>query len=265
MRGFNFEKNLEHQSQAVKSTVGVFNGVEIIKPQGINKEFINPMFDTMANLKYVQNIGGLQEQNSIERKVKGKSNIIDIMMETGTGKTFTYTKTIFELNKNFGIFKFVVVVPTLSIKAGTINFLQSDSAREHFKEQYGKTLKLHIVESKKGGKNKKSYMPPAVSSFVNAGSFEKNKIQVLIINAGMINSKTMQQKFDRTLFDKFSIPFDAISATKSFMIIDEPHKFGTNKTTWQNIQKMNPQFIIRYGATFPEKEIKEKNVLWTIG
>jgi len=234
--------------------------VEIEKPQGINKEFVNPVFNTRANLKYVQNIGGLQEQNSIERKVKGKSNIIDIMMETGTGKTYTYTKTIFELNKLYGIFKFIIVVPTLPIKAGTINFLNSESAREHFKEQYGKTLKLHIVESKKDGKNKKSYMPPAVNSFVNAGSFEKNKIQVLIINAGMINSKTMAIKFDKTLFDKFSVPFDAIVATRPFMIIDEPHKFAKENTSWQNIQKMTPQFIIRYGATFKENE----NLIYTL-
>jgi type III restriction enzyme len=254
MAGFNFEKNLEHQSQAVKSTIGVFNCVEIVKPQGVNREFINPVFNTTADFKYVHNIGDLQEQNSIERKVKGKSNIIDIMMETGTGKTYTYTKTIFELNKLYGIFKFIIVVPTLPIKAGTIDFLNSDSAREHFKEQYGKTLKLHIVESKKGGKNKKSYMPPAVNSFVNAGSFEKNKIQVMIINAGMINSKTMQQKFDRTLLDNHTIPFEAISSVRPFMIIDEPHKFAKENTSWQNIQKMNPQFIIRYGATFKENE-----------
>lgn len=100
---------------------------------------------------------------------------------------------MFELNKLYGIFKFVIVVPTLSIKAGTIDFLKSDSSREHFKEQYGKTLNLHIVESQKGGKNKKSYLPPAVNSFVNSGTFEKNHIQVLIINAGMINSETMQK------------------------------------------------------------------------
>jgi len=264
MTGFNFEKNLGHQSQAVKSTVGVFNDVEITKPQGIEKEFTNPVLNKDANFKYVQNIGGLQEQNSIERNAKGQSNIIDIMMETGTGKTYTYTKTIFELNKLYEIFKFVIVVPTLPIKAGTIDFLNSDSAREHFKEQYGKTIKLHIVESKKGGKNKKSCMPPAVNSFVNAGSFEKNKIQVLIINAGMINSETMQKQFDSNLFDKYFIPFDAISATKPFMIIDEPHKFAKENTSWQNIQKMNPQFIIRYGATFPEKEIKRKNELGKI-
>jgi type III restriction enzyme len=254
MAGFNFEKNLEHQEQAVKSTVGVFDSVEIIKPEGIQKECINPSFNKNASFKYVQNIGNLQEQNSIERSVKGKSNIIDIAMETGTGKTYTYTKTIFELNKLYGIFKFVVVVPTLPIKAGTIDFLKSDSAREHFKEQYGKTIKLHIVESKNGRKNKKSYMPSAVNSFVNSGNFEKNKIQVLIINAGMINSKTMQEKFDRTLLDNHTVPFDAISATNPFMIIDEPHKFDKVNKTWENLQKMNPHFIIRYGATFKEND-----------
>ncbi len=260
MAGFNFEKNLSHQTQAVKSILGVFDDVEIIKSTGVNKEFINSHFDKDASFKYVNNIGSLQEQNNIERNVKGKSNIIDIMMETGTGKTYTYTKTIFELNKQYGIFKFIVVVPTLPIKAGTIDFLKSESAREHFKEQYGKTIKLHIIESKKGGKNKKSYIPQAVSSFVNAGSYEKNKIQVLIINTGMINSKTMQQKFDTNLFDKYSVPFNAIASTKAFMIIDEPHKFAKENTSWQNIQKMNPQFIIRYGATFKEYE----NLVYTL-
>ncbi len=143
---------------AVRSTVSVFDGVEVIKSQGIQKEFSNPYFDKDFNFKYVQNIGNIQEQNGIERYVKGQSNIIDVMMETGTGKTYVYTKTIFELNKLYDIFKFVIVVPTLPIKAGTIDFLTSDSAREHFKELYGKTIKLHIVESKNGSKSKKSYI-----------------------------------------------------------------------------------------------------------
>ena len=79
----------------------------------------------------------------------------------------------------------------------------------------------------------------------------------MVINAGMINSKTMQEKFDRALLDNHTIPFEAISSVKPFMIIDEPHKFAKENTSWQNIQKMNPQFIIRYGATFPEKEISD--------
>ena len=261
MKGFNFEKNLNHQSHAVESSIAVFENISLVQPTEADKNYINPAFDFLSDWTYPQNLRAVQDSNGIDEKIKRNSNIIDIMMETGTGKTYTYTKTIFELNKNFGIFKFIVVVPTLSIKAGTIDFLKSDSSREHFKEQYGKTLHLHIVESLKNNKSKKSFIPPAVTSFVTAGNFEKNSIQVMIINAGMINSETMQKSFDKRLFDKYTVPFDAVGATKPFMIIDEPHKFGTSNTTWENIQKMKPQFILRYGATFPDRDVKQKNHL----
>ncbi|MBS0647566.1 MAG: type III restriction-modification system endonuclease, partial [Verrucomicrobia bacterium] len=260
MKGFNFEKNLNHQSHAVDSTIAVFENISLVQPTEADKNYINPAFDFLSDWAYPQNLRAVQESNGIDEKIKRNSNIIDIMMETGTGKTYTYTKTIFELNKNYGIFKFIVVVPTLSIKAGTIDFLKSDSSREHFKEQYGKTLHLHIVESQKNSKSKKSFIPPAVTSFVNAGTFEKNSIQVMIINAGMINSETMQKSFDKGLFDKYTVPFDAIGATKPFMIIDEPHKFGQGNKTWENIQKMKPQFILRYGATFQGYE----NLIYTL-
>jgi type III restriction enzyme len=260
MKGFNFEKNLNHQSHAVESSIAVFENISIVQPIEADKNFINPAFDYTTERTYPQNIRAVQEDNGVNEEIKRNSNIIDIMMETGTGKTYTYTKTIFELNKNFGIFKFIVVVPTLSIKAGTIDFLKSDSSREHFKEQYGKTLHLHIVESQKNSKSKKSFLPPSVTSFVNAGNFEKNSIQVMIINAGMINSETMQKSFDKGLFDKYTVPFDAVGATKPFMIIDEPHKFGTSTKTWENIQKMKPQFILRYGATFQGYE----NLIYTL-
>jgi len=261
MKGFNFEKNLNHQSHAVDSTIGVFQDISLVQPTESEKNYINPTFDFQTGNTYPNNIRTIRENNGgISERIKRDSNIIDIMMETGTGKTYTYTKTIFELNKQYGIFKFIVVVPTLSIKAGTIDFLKSDSSREHFKEQYGKTLHLHVVESLKNGKSKKSYIPPAVTSFVNSGNFEKNSIQVMIINAGMINSETMQKSFDKGLFDKYTVPFDAIGATKPFMIIDEPHKFGTGNKTWENIQKMKPQFILRYGATFQGYE----NLIYTL-
>jgi type III restriction enzyme len=261
MKGFNFEKNLNHQTHAVDSTIGVFQDISLIQPTETDKNYINPAFDFQTGNTYPNNIRTIKENNGgISEKIKRDSNIIDIMMETGTGKTYTYTKTIFELNKQYGIFKFIVVVPTLSIKAGTIDFLKSDSSREHFKEQYGKTLHLHVVESLKNGKSKKSYIPQAVTSFVNSGNFEKNSIQGLIINAGMINSDTMQKSFDKGLFDKYTVPFDAIGATKPFLIIDEPHKFGTGNKTWENIQKMKPQFILRYGATFQGYE----NLIYTL-
>jgi type III restriction enzyme len=260
MKGFNFEKNLNHQSHAVDSTIAVFENINLVQPTEADRNYINLAFDYSTDRAYPQNIRTVQESNGIDEKIKRNSNIIDIMMETGTGKTYTYTKTIFELNKHYGTFKFIVVVPTLSIKAGTIDFLKSDSSREHFKEQYGKTLHLHIVESKKNNKSKKSFIPPAVASFVNAGNFEKSSIQVMIINAGMINSETMQKSFDKGLFDKYTVPFDAIGATKPIMIIDEPHKFVQGNKTWENIQKMKPQFILRYGATFQGYE----NLIYTL-
>lgn len=257
MSGFNLEENLSHQSQAVDSTISIFEHLPIEESSGPHKNCINPILDKNAK-QYISNIVNTQKYNSIGDVYQNNvtrhrdSNIIDIMMETGTGKTYTYAKTIFELNKTFAIFKFVVVVPTLSIKAGTIDFLKSESSREHFKKEYSKTIKLHIVESKKGTKGKKSYMPPAVNSFVSAGDFDKNSIQVMVINAGMINSDTMQKSLDKGLFDKYTVPFEGIAATNPFLIIDEPHKFGQGSKTWENMNKMNPQFILRYGATFQE-------------
>lgn len=261
MKGFNFEKNLSHQSHAVESTIAVFEDINLVQPSEVDKNYINPTFDFLSDWAYPDNLRKVRERNGVtDEKINRNSNIIDIMMETGTGKTYTYTKTIFELNKNYGIFKFIVVVPTLSIKAGTIDFLKSESSREHFKEQYGKTLQLHIVESQKNNRSKKSYIPLAVSTFVNAGKFDKNSIQVMIINAGMINSDTMQKSFDVGLFDKYTVPFDAIATTHSFIIVDEPHKFSQGNKTWENIQKMKPQFILRYGATFQEYE----NLIYTL-
>ncbi|MDH4263407.1 MAG: type III restriction-modification system endonuclease [Spirochaetia bacterium] len=252
MAGFHFEKNLQHQTRAVESTVSVFENIDIIQPAGIEKLCVNPLFEISTNTTYARNILNIQQLSGIAPSIKRESNIIDIMMETGTGKTYTYTKTIFEMNRQFGIFKFIIIVPTLSIKAGTIDFLKSENAREHFKEQYHKTLQLHIVESQKNNKSKKSFIPSAIANFVNSGSFEKNSIQVLLINAGMINSETLQKSFDTGLFDKYTVPFEAIKAVKPVVIIDEPHKFSQANKTWENIQKINPQIIFRYGATFPE-------------
>lgn len=261
-KGFVFERNLPHQIKAVESIVKVFENLPIKTDNNIYSNFINPILDKDSRFAtYKSNIKQLQQKNNIAFDVKPTfSNVIDIMMETGTGKTYTYTKAIFELNKHYGIFKFIIVVPTLSIKAGTKNFLKSDSAREHFKEEYNKTITLHIVESQKSNKNKKNYMPSSISEFVKADKNDKDTIHVLLINAGMLNSDTMQKDFDRTLFDKYTKPIEALAATKPFVIIDEPHRFSKENKTWKNIQALKPQYIIRFGATFKEYE----NLIYTL-
>ena len=149
---FNFEKNLPHQEKAIQSVMNVFENIESIPCKEVDKHYINPEFDFLKNKVYYNNLETIYQNNNINESIKKESNILDIMMETGTGKTYTYTKTIFELNKVYGIFKFIIVVPTLSIKAGTINFLKSESSREHFKEQYEKTIRLHIIDSQKNNK-----------------------------------------------------------------------------------------------------------------
>jgi len=262
-REFVFERNLPHQTKAVESIIKVFENLPIKVPSGAFSNFVNPTLDNKEDSEtYNRNISELQKENNVAFDMKPTfNNIIDVMMETGTGKTYTYTKAMFELNKHYGIFKFIILVPTLSIKAGTKNFLKSDSAREHFKEQYGKTITLHIVESQTGRNNKKNYMPTSISEFVRVDKNDKDSIQVLLINAGMLNSDTMKKNFDRTLFDKYTKPIDALAATNSFVIIDEPHRFAQENKTWENIEALKPQYIIRFGATFPEKEIKIKNSL----
>ena len=253
MAGLNFEKNLEHQVRAVESVLGVFNNLEMHKVSDVVLSHVANPKVVLQRDRFSSNIRKMQQENGIEPNLSNKSEILDISMETGTGKTYTYAKMMFELHKNFNFSKFIVVVPTLSIKAGTMNFLKSTSAKEHFRDTYDSEIKTYLVESKKGAKkNKKSSIPQAIKQFVEAQNSSKI-IHVLVINAGMINSDTMSKAVDTTLFDKYNNPFDAIASISPFVIIDEPHKFAQGNKTWDNIQKFNAQMIFRYGATFDEK------------
>lgn len=256
MAGFNFEQDLPHQTQAVESIINVFKGLGIKQESNaIMRKVCNPEME-IQNLSYAKNIDEIQKYQGIFktdcRILNMKSNVLDVSMETGTGKTYAYTKGMFELHRSYGIWKFIVVVPTLSIKAGTISFLRSPATKAHFKDIYHKTLKVHVVESQKSkGKGKKSYMPQAATEFVEASHAET--INVLVINAGMINSPTMKMVFDRQLFDSYDTPFSALASVKPFTIIDEPHKFPKGKVTWDNIQLLGSQSVIRFGATFDDK------------
>lgn len=253
MAGFNFERDLAHQRRAVESILGVFDSLDI--SHSVDKTiqpFINPKVD-IGSIRYGMNISHMQEQNDIDKKHRTNSNIIDISMETGTGKTYTYTKMMFELHKMLNFSKFIIVVPTLSIKAGTMNFLRSESAKEHFRDAYGSEIKTYLVESKKGAKkNKKNFMPQPIREFVEAHN-NPNTIHVLVINAGMINSDTMTKGVDASLFDRYNTPFSALASTLPFTIIDEPHKFAQGNKTWENIQNFQSQMIFRFGATFDDK------------
>ncbi|RRO11071.1 type III restriction-modification system endonuclease [Pectobacterium aquaticum] len=253
-KGFTFEKHLPHQKIGVDAVLSMFIGAEIRLDSDQSVRLLaNPEIN-ITKQQLSSNIKAIHEFNDIEHSKKyynENSNVIDVSMETGTGKTYTYTKTMFELNKAFGINKFIIIVPTLSIKAGTVNFLKSEALRDHFRETE-REVKTYVVESKKSSKkNSKSYIPQAIHDFVEANNFNKKYIHVMVINSGMVNSPSMMEVYDRGLLDnRYNTPIEAISAVKPFIIIDEPHKFPKDRTTWNNIKQFNAQNIIRYGATF---------------
>lgn len=256
-KGFTFEKNLPHQKAGVDAVLSMFIGAEpqLDDDQSIrllaNPELVITKSQRRSNIKAIHEFNGIEHN---KEHYNENSNVIDVSMETGTGKTYTYTKTMFELNKAFGINKFIIIVPTLSIKAGTVNFLKSDALKEHFRETE-RELKTYVVESKKSSKKStKSFMPQAIHDFVEANNYNKKYIHVMVINSGMVTSPSMTEVYDRGLLDnKYNTPVEAISAVKPFIIIDEPHKFPEGGKTWDAINKFNAQNIIRYGATFNEK------------
>ena len=257
MAGFRFERDLAHQQFAVNAVMGVLDDVASMPNESpFEQALLNPVLDIGLD-QWVDNIMRVQARNGIDsRNMKYRDRdkrILDISMETGTGKTYTYTKTLFELNKHFGLHKFIVVVPSLSIKAGTVNFLRSEAAREHFRQDYGKDMRCHVLESKKGNRKGKTYMPPAVSQFVQAGHITQNTIDILVVNAGMLHSPTMNERFDVSIFEQLDTPISALQSVNAVTIVDEPHKFPVTGKFWQSVLALNSQLIIRYGATFNDE------------
>ncbi len=179
---------------------------------------------------------------------------IDIRMETGTGKTYVYTRAIFELHKRYGISKFIIIVPTLPIKAGAKSFLSEAYVSQHFADTLGYDAKIELsvvtpMKTKKG----KRYFPSSVRSYI--GGNLDDKIQVLLVNQALISSAKVlsRQDYDTSVLDFFR-PFDALRSTRPFVIIDEPHKFDKANITYKTIVKeLAPLCIIRFGATFPTK------------
>ena len=187
--------------------------------------------------------------------VKGRGNEntnIDIKMETGTGKTYVGVRSMYDLHQKYGLFKFIVVVPSPAIKEGWKNFIVADYAKQHFSQFYENTqINLNVINAG-DFKSKKGLLPANLVEFIEGDRLNSSTIQVLLINAGMLNSPSMKKNYSQTLLSGWTSPLEGLKATRPIVMIDEPHRFPRDKGNYKSITAVEPQMIIRFGATFPD-------------
>lgn len=267
---------LPHQEDFLKAIVKAFDGIRIFDSKD---PYSNPLID-LADEKIRENIEnlwqGYENLQAIPSKWRGSDDEnylgLDIRMETGTGKTYCYTRMMYELNQRYGFNKFIVLVPSTPIREGAKSFLSADYSKKHFSDLYpNKSLDLSVLEAQKRKSGRKNF-PYAVSEYVRGTNLQKNRFSVLLLSSGMLLSKATMSKddYDQTLMGNFTQPYRAIKATRPIVIIDEPHRFKKENKAYKTlIKEINPQCIIRFGATFPEKKkSKEKdfnNLIFNLG
>lgn len=250
-------KTQEYQTQATKRVIDIFKGqekgnrVDIIERKILDdgvfgkktqeiKRFSNKEI-SLSNEELLKNIQDTQKQDEllkISQNFKAGFNF-SIEMETGTGKTFVYTKTMFELHKNYGWNKFIIVVPSIAIREGVHKSL--DITSDYFKEFYGKKIRYFIYDTKNS------------SNLVNISSFaSSSEIEVIIMNyqAFATTSTESRKIYEKQDFMQSRRPIDVISGAKPILIIDEPQRLG--KTAEDKLKEFKALFTLRYSATHKE-------------
>ncbi|MFR0587890.1 DEAD/DEAH box helicase family protein [Bifidobacterium pseudolongum] len=209
-----------------------------------------PTSGLLENIQRIQKKQALKVSPSLYRHPLGAVSL-DVEMETGTGKTFVYTKTIFELNRRYGWNKFIVVVPSIAIREGVYSSFETTSDYFYMSgkdghDGYEKQLKYFVYSS---------------SNLTQLDTFAQSPdINVMIINMQAFNTSMKEggrSKESRIIYserDEFGSrrPIDVISATHPIIILDEPQKMG-GKATQEGIRRFNPLFTLHYSATHREK------------
>ena len=185
----------------------------------------------LENIKKIQFNNNLEQSKNIERRAGTTGYNITIEMETGTGKTFTYIKTMFELNQLYGWSKFIVVVPSIAIREGVYKSFQM--TEDYFMEMYKKRANYFIYNSKNLNK---------IDEFAR-----DNTINVMIINSQAFNADdtNINKKLDSFRSRR---PIDVIAKANPILIIDEPQSVE-GMATIEKLKKFNPLFTLRYSAT----------------
>lgn len=186
----------------------------------------------MANIKEIQSLGGIRESESLSHKFGAVD--LDVEMETGTGKTYVYIKSMFELNKRYGFSKFIVVVPSIAIREGVKKSFEM--TQDHFMDAYGKKARFFIYNSKKLDE---------IEQFSSSSA-----ISVMIINIQAFNARGADARRIYEELDDFQSrkPIDVISRNKPIIILDEPQKMGGDATQ-ESLQRFNPLFSMNFSAT----------------
>ena len=201
---------------------------------GFRNHPLVPGLNVLQNLQAVQRRNGLKPSSEA---LAGPGINLSIEMETGTGKTYTYVKTMYELNARYGWSKFIIVVPSVAIREGVFKSLQT--TQEHFAGEYGKKIRFFIYSSDR---------LTEVDRFASDSA-----INVMVINMQAFNSSKNQKIIDKKL-DTFRSrkPIDIIAQTNPILIIDEPQSVE-GKQTKESLKKFHPLFTLRYSATHKEK------------
>jgi len=249
----------QYQTDAVNSVVNIFAGqpysdrVSYVRDLGIVKKPANTqisMFDVLEpsedeaaigfeNARLVLTPGQLL-QNIRNMQAHLGACSLDVEMETGTGKTYVYIKTIFELNKRYGWSKFIVVVPSIAIREGVYKTFQI--TQDHFMEHYGKKARFFVYNSQ---------------NLTELDNFSASSgINVMIINIQAFNTSLKEDaksKEARRIYEKLDEfgsrrPIDVIKANRPILILDEPQKMGGDKTQ-KALANFNPLFCLNYSAT----------------
>ncbi|MGO3869702.1 MAG: type III restriction-modification system endonuclease [Alcaligenes sp.] len=251
-----FEPNLDYQMQAIEAVCDLFRGQEVCRTEftvtmklpddvqlplgvaqsdlGVGNRLTLLDDELLKNLADIQLRGGLPSSRSLT------SGDFTVEMETGTGKTYVYLRTIFELNKRYGFTKFVIVVPSVAIKEGVYKTLQI--TEEHFKGIYaGVPFDYFLYDSGK---------PGPVRNFATSAN-----IQIMVVTVGAINKKDVNNLYKESEKTGGEKPIDLIKATRPIIIVDEPQSVdgGLEGRGKEALDAMNPLCTLRYSATHVDK------------
>ncbi|MGO4996887.1 type III restriction-modification system endonuclease [Oribacterium sp. Sow4_G1_1] len=252
-------KHQKFQADAAKAVVDVFAGQPYLTPSymmdrgnGYYQQTLtdDEDFTGWSNHKIVpelsdriilENLQKVQRTNQLKpsEKLEGHFNLT-IEMETGVGKTYTYIKTMYELNKHYGWTKFIVVVPSIAIREGVYKSFQV--TQEHFAEEYGKKVRFFIYNS---------------AQLTEIDRFASdNSICAMIINSQAFNARGKDARRISMKLDEFRSrrPIDIIAKTNPILIIDEPQSVE-GKQTKENLKQFHPLLTLRYSATHKSDSI----------